>query len=100
MLNVTPIAEDVAMYSSTDVDGVVNAIVDDERFSGVHAVHRLETIDGRKRETDGVFTWVRTIDGSVLIDTDAGAEDAAADTVRDTVQRMVADIAELQVVGD
>ncbi len=98
MLDTTPIADDVAMYSSIGADDVVRSIVIEVDSAEVDTVHRLESIDGLSQRSAGVVTWVQTADGTVLVDTEDGAEETTIDTIRDSVAGLVAGLEKPSVV--
>jgi len=89
LFDATVIAEDVAMYSDTDVDRVVNSIVGESEVMEADSIHRLETIDGRTRESNEVLIWVQTTAGGILVDTDDGAQELTTVAFRDAVSEIL-----------
>lgn len=100
LLNATPIAEDVATYSSTDLESVVDAILGSLRSGEEGSMHQLEAVDGRTRESIGALAWVQTADGSIFIDTGEGPEESDNADIQERVTRVVESFEKVRSTGD
>lgn len=89
LIAATPLAEDVSMYTTTDVDSVVTSILTDSRNTESDSVLRLETIDGLTQEPDGLLTWVQRSNGTILVDADEGPQVSDASDIQERVAQAV-----------
>ena len=100
LIDATPIAVDVSMYSGTDADSVVSSIVDESPATEVDSVFRLETIDGQTQERHELLTWVQKTDGTVLTDSGDGTKETSISHVRERVSEMVESFNRIHVTED
>ena len=100
LIDASPIAVDVSIYSSTDADSVVSSIMAESPDIEVDSVFRLETIDGQTQARHELLTWVRKTDGTVLIDSGDGTKETSISHVRARVSEIVESFSRIHVTED
>ncbi len=90
LLSATPITEDVASYSSTDVERVVAAIVAaDDLPADATALYRVEVLNGGTRQSEGFVTWAKSADGSLVADSGEGVTEIDAESVAESIRKLM-----------